>query len=166
MMPDVDLRAVEHALARRAHAGVHRRFLSRLADGLDLDQLFGPAEQIAAALKGFAAKIRAKPVGQHRNMQAIDHQGELKHLAFAQKLGFIDQDAVDRRLGGQLLHPRVEIGLRIKDLGLARQPDPRGDPADPVAIVDPRRKEERPHALLFVVVGRLEKRGALARVHG
>src|SRR5690606_17679134 len=61
---DFDLRPLVDRTPVFVHAHGHRGLAAAVADGLDLDQLVGPGQQVLAALEQFAAEVRAQAVAQ------------------------------------------------------------------------------------------------------
>ena len=59
-------------------------------------RLSAHGEQVLAAFKRLALKIRAQSVGEDRNIQIVGDFAELKDLVTRQELGFINQNAMQR----------------------------------------------------------------------
>src|SRR5690606_29451054 len=95
---DLHLRPVLHRAALLVHAHGHRRLAAAVADGLDLLDLVGPGQQVAAALEQFAAEVGAQAVAQHRHAAGIHDLGQLPDLRPAQELGLVHQHAVQPAL--------------------------------------------------------------------
>src|SRR6187549_85287 len=58
----------------------HDCLATAMADGLDLDDIVGPRQQLCAAREQFAAKVGPQSVTQHGNVEFVDHGAELLHL--------------------------------------------------------------------------------------
>lgn len=120
---DFDLRTLGEGAALLVHPHDHRRFAAGVADGLDLDELIRPGEQILAALEELAAKIGAKPIGEHRDAERIDDFAELPDLSFGEKLRLIDEDAVQRAVRGQIgADQAFEIVVAVEGVPRALSP--------------------------------------------
>ena len=71
--PDGSLRGDNTDYAAAIDAHVHDRLARRVADGLDLDEVVGPREQVLRALEQLAAEVGAQAVAQHRHAEGVHH---------------------------------------------------------------------------------------------
>ena len=69
-----------HRVAVRVHAQHHRRLGTAVADGFQLLEIVGPGEQVLAALERLALEVGAQAETEHRDIEPVDHLGQLEHL--------------------------------------------------------------------------------------
>src|SRR6185312_9878259 len=145
------------------HAHHHGGLTPGVADRLDLLQLVGPGQQVAATLEQLAAEVRAQTIGQHGNMESIDDIADLPYLRLAEKLRLVDKHAMQRSACGDV---GLDQGEQILVAGEASRirlhPDTRSDDPLAEAVVQRRREDERKHAAAAIVVPALQERSALA----
>jgi len=163
---DLHLRPLLHRVPLVVDAHGHRRLLAGVADGLDLLQFVRPGQQVLASFEQLSEEVGAQPVTEHRHAQCIHHFAQLPHLHARQELRFIQQDAVQRPVGVDVLAQQpLEIGITIEAHALGAEANARGDDAATGAVVQLRGEDHHAHAALAVVVRRLQQRGGLAGVH-
>src|SRR6186713_1004817 len=67
----------------------HDGFAPAVTDGLDFDQVVGPAQQLRAAGKKIAAEVGAQSITKHRDVQFVDHAAELFDLLGREELRLV-----------------------------------------------------------------------------
>ena len=139
------------------HARVERRLAAAPADGLDLLDGIRPAQQLAAAFKQLAAKIRPQAVANHGNLALIDDIHQLAHLRGIHKVTFIDDNAVNAR--------QVNTAQLLDIAALRHQPAAGAHNGRSVPIFDLRLEHEHPLPALPVVILNHHRVGRLARAH-
>ena len=95
MVPNIYLGTFPHPVSVCVEPRIHGRLFATGANGLDLDKLFGPRQQIATALKRLPLKVGAEAVGENGDVQFITDQGELEYLCLGTELSLIDKNAVE-----------------------------------------------------------------------
>ena len=98
--------------------------------------------------------------------QPVSDAGELPDLLFIEELRLVDEDAVDLGVFVVLGDARKEVVALAEHLGLGLKPDARGDVALAGLAVVAGHEQHRRHAALAIIVGRLQKHGRLAGIHG
>ena len=91
---DLDLCALLDDAAVVVESQHHGGFAATVADRLDLNQAVGPGEQVLAPLKQLPLKIGSQPVAKYRDSEVIGHITKLVYLVASEKLGFINEQAV------------------------------------------------------------------------
>ena len=109
VVADVDLGPLGEPVSLFIEASIHGGLLAAAADGLDLDDVVGPGEQILATLKGLALEVGADSIAEHWDRQLVSNACQLQHLQGRQELRFIDEQAVHRSSHLSLLDGVVEV---------------------------------------------------------
>src|SRR5690606_23575291 len=118
-----------------------------------------------AAFEGLTLEVRANAVREHRYLELVADLPELEHLLAREKLRFVDQHAMQGILAAAGFDDVEQVVGRGERRCGSVEADARSDAPYSVPIVEMRRKQQRVHTALAVVVARLQKRGRLARVH-
>jgi len=142
-----------------------RGLAAAVADGFDFHHGIGPRQEISTPLEELPLEVGPQAIGQHRDSFKVAQIAELPHLLTRQKLGFIDQDAIDWLPRQLLLHDPLQIILRQKNVGLRLQSDSRPDDSLAEASIEVRDQNHRLHAPLLVVVAGLQEHRRLAGIH-
>src|SRR3954453_24020734 len=86
---DFDLRTLAFGGAIGLDTYHHDGLAAAVTDGLDVDEIVGPAEKLRAARKQLAAEVLGQAVTQHRDVELVDHRAELANLHPGQELRFV-----------------------------------------------------------------------------
>lgn len=146
--------------AAGSNTRIHSGLLAARAQRLDLFDVLRQHQKHGRSREGNASEVTAQAVADHRDISLGRQAVQLAGLIGREKLRLINKEAAH---AAQVQAQKICVGVETR--GFTGDPKAAGDAASTISIVDSRGHDERAQALLAVIVGYLQERGALASIH-